>query len=242
MSPFRSAAIAAVLALLLTGPASAQTRHGDPPAGTTGLLTVPEIAGGELGYCGDFAAVPLPLHDTPESGANGAYLQSSGAASCPGELSSVHHADGRQAELPLMEHGYEAASLIVLEARPPWYRIALADGSAWVKAGHGHYRDLVELYADGLTYLTAAWTGELCDGPDGDRVCAMADIQRLHDEHQDSVEVLDWARMPDGLWLEVQLTTSPCHTDLQRTLPIRGWLRAQGDGQAPNVWFYSRGC
>lgn len=238
----------ALLALLLAGaPADAETLSRPPPE-TVGLLSLPELTGIDGDPCADFTPAAFALHDAPETGAgNGTRALGRSPERLPDggcrPLAPQWLEGGRQSgDLPLMEHGYETASLIVLETRAPWYRIALPEGSAWLRAEHGRFRDLVDLYADGLTYLTAAWDGELCDGPDAAAACARADAERLHREGQDAVTVLNWAQMPNGLWLEVELISSPCLTDVQRTLPIRGWLRAYGRERRPVVWFHSRGC
>lgn len=243
----RARPAALLAALVWIAPAGAETLS-EPPPGTVGLLSVAELTGADGDPCAAFTPGSLALHDAPdEAPDDGARLLGLRPQTLPDggcrPLAPQWLAGGEAGrEIPLMEHGYETVSLIVLDTRAPWYRIALPEGSAWLRADHGHYRDLVDLYADGLTYLTTAWDGELCDGPDPEAACARADAQRLHREALDAVTVLTWAQMPDGLWLEVELITSPCSTDVQRRLPIRGWLRAHGRDRRPTVWFHPRGC
>lgn len=225
----------------------AAVRHGDPPPGTVGLLSIPAALGGDNGLCFEHEPAAIALFADPEETDQQGHLIGERQAAAPeggcagSELWRID-AQGARHPQPWMEHGYEAGSLIVLEARAPWYRVALDDGSAWLSSADGHYRPLIELYAEGLNRLTSAWDGALCDGPDADRVCAVADAARLRENQYDSVEVIGAAEMPDGLWLEVEVITSPCLTDVQRRLPIRGWLRAHAADRTPNVWFYSRGC
>lgn len=225
----------------------AAVRHGDPPPGTVGLLSIPAALGGDNGLCFEHEPAAIALFANPEETDQQGHLIGERPAAAPeggcagSELWRID-AQGVRHPQPWMEHGYEAGSLIVLEARAPWYRVALDDGSAWLASAEGRYRPLIELYAEGLNRLTSAWDGALCDGPDADRICAIADAARLRENQYDSVEVIGAAEMPDGLWLEVELIISPCLTDVQRSLPIRGWLRAHAADRTPNVWFYSRGC
>lgn len=231
----------------LGGGVHAEVRHDDPPPGTVGLLSIPAALGGDNGLCFGHEPAAIAVFGNPEETDQQGHLigerpAASPEGGCTGSDLWRIDAQGARHSQPWMEHGYEAGSLIVLEARAPWYRVALDDGSAWLSSADGHYRPLVELYAEGLNRLTASWDGELCDGPDADRVCAIADAARLRERQHDSVEVIGAAEMPDGLWLEVEVVTSPCLTDVQRTLPIRGWLRAHAGNRTPTVWFYSRGC
>jgi len=234
-------------AALAVTPVLAETLHGEPPPGTVGLLSLPQILGGDGGVCAQADEATVALFEAPGGEPRDDLLHSEPGR--PSSMGGCHDgeawregSDGARAPAWLMEHGYQAVSLIVIEPRPPWYRIAMPGAGAWVNAPHGRYRDLVDLYADGLTFLTSAWDGALCDGPDEQRACAVADVERLHREQHDAVEVLGWAQRPDGLWLEIRVISSPCLTDVQRTLPLRGWIPAQGRNRVPNVWFHSRGC
>ena len=244
-------AIALLLAIVVV-PTNAVELLNRPTAGIQGLLSTPDILGGDAGVCANGNASTLPIHDAPNADANpiGRVLVSPATREPDGgcRIGSVlfdpaPRDDPPDTPVPMLEHGYEAASLIVLDARPPWFRVALGQaGDGWLHSEHGHYRTLVDLYRDGLTYLTDTWDGELCDGPDPERACAIADAARLHHEQQDAVTVTASAEIAGETWIEVELITSPCRTDSQYTLPIRGWLRARDSAGRPNVWFHARGC
>lgn len=70
------------------------------------------------------------------------------------------------AELPTREVTYEGLAAIVVEQRNGWFRVRLAEGTAWIQG----YADLPfvpleELVLSELAYLTEAWDGTLAPAP-----------------------------------------------------------------------------
>jgi hypothetical protein len=137
-----------------------------------GLLTLPEVFGG--GPCDKFDPREVPLYQAPGSSAIAGSIRVEKTwtyppeGGCDGLEVKVHRKGGvRATDLPTEEYEYEAPAAIVLEARGRWFRVRLADGSAWVRASdRNRYLPLRELLGnDALTHFTDDWDGTLKRAP-----------------------------------------------------------------------------
>lgn len=207
-----------------------------------GLLALPIDP--EAGPCLSLLADDIPLYAQPRAGpAVGALRPAASAVGDCGEPSVKVHIDGGRVdgELPLREIGYEAPAAIVLEARPPWYRLRLAAGSAWVRVDDAErFASLHQRLVDGIAYVAVA--------PDAPLRSA-ADVERADPESaawlqvDDPVRVLDSREIDGRLWLQVErLSDSFCETGEEPDVVATGWLPAHDASGEPLIWFYSRGC
>lgn len=208
-----------------------------------GLLGLPTDA--EAGPCLSLQADEIPLYAQPQAGpAIGALRPDASAAGdgCRDPRVAVLVDGGRiDGELPLREIGYEAPAAIVLEARPPWYRIRLADGSAWVRVDDAErFASLHRLLVDGLAYVAIAPDAPLRSTADVERPDP-ASVAWL--QFDDPVRVLDSREIDGRLWLKVErLIDSFCETGEEPDAVATGWLPAHDASGEPLIWFYSRGC
>lgn len=233
---------ALALALLLATLPAAQA-----PDPIVGLLALPEVFGNAP--CDRFEPQEIALYATPDAGRPIGWIRSDGAwtfnpvGGCQGSLDvKVYHADtGTVAALPTREYAYEAPAAIVLDQRDRWFRIRLAEGSAWLRASRrDEYFPLEKQLAEGLTYLTQAWDGRLAPTPGGGLRGAARPPARRDDT---SVRVLSSRRVNDALWIEVEIFShSPCLGPDDPRVIDRGWVPAHAASGEPAVWFYSRGC
>lgn len=196
------------------------------PEAVVGILELPELEAAWYNP-GRGPVPPVPVYEEPAAGAT--------------RLATI----ARLEQLPLLEYGYEQRGPIVVERRPDWYRIELANGRGWIAAADaGRFHPVAELLRARLTYLTPVWSGRLWSEPSADaeaRDVAPAWRRRLGDEIP--IEVLESKRVDERLWLKVALLwPSPCAGPAEPRIVARGWLPAHGATGAPNVWFYSRGC
>lgn len=243
----RAAAALLAAGLLLPWRASAQSapaiegiRGFEPPAGLIGLLTPPLVADGPPGCHRIATRTRLAVFDAP--GGHGhrlGELRFVPWAESTTDCNSVHprftDEAGTPKPIPEFESGYEENALPVLEHHGDWYRIPLNDGDGWIHAPPGfRYDSLDRLLFHGLTYLTGAWEGRLCDLPDASTCRAFAGTE--HD-----VRVLE-ARELDGMrWWRIQILTPHCQEGEGVAL-AGGWIPAYGHERRPTVWFWSRGC
>jgi hypothetical protein len=134
----RLAAVAVTLAVAVASLASAAPLDAVPQQEPVaeriaGLLTLPEVFGGQP--CEAFAPGEIPLYTAPDSRrAIGSIRVDRGwtLPECSGLLVNVHRESRAVTRLPTREHDYEAPAAIVLERRGDWYRVQLDDGSAWL--------------------------------------------------------------------------------------------------------------
>jgi len=233
---------AITLALFLAAAPSAQA-----PERIMGLLALPEVFGNAP--CDKFQPEEVALYAAPESGRPVGRIRTDGAwtfnpvGGCTGSPDvNVYHADtGGVATLPSREYAYEAPAAIVLEQRDRWFRVRLAEGSAWIRASQrDEYFPLEKLLADGLTHLTAAWDGRLARSPGGSLRVAARPLPRRDDT---SVRVLGFRRAGDTLWIEVEIFShSPCAAREDPPVLDQGWVPAHAASRELVVWFSSRGC
>ena len=150
------------------------------------------------------------------------------------------------AQLVLKEHGYEEYSVVVLERKPGWARVALGggqsgqQGSAWLPEPSGAtFRAYADLVKESLAFLTEAWDGRVWDAPGGvARSVAFKQIQRP--EHP--ADVFGYRELNGQLWLHVNVfSESPCEQQQPLSLS-EGWIPAYSPQGAWTADFYARGC
>ena len=208
-----------------------------------GLLSLPEVFGD--GPCDRFVAEDVPLYASPEAPSAGAIRVVTPWTFPPeGGCQGLEvHARRSEAEtplpLPVEEFEYESVGAIVLEQRGRWFRVRLADGSAWLRATErDRFHPLERLLKDGLTYLTSDWDRQLSSQPAG-RVRKA----RVAGQAETSVRVIRSTLANGELWLYVEVMShSGCEGGDEPRVVDRGWVPAQGPSGLRVIWFYSRGC
>lgn len=160
----------------------------------------------------------------------------------PGDSAQVLTTVTRWSDLVGEEIGYEEPAIAVFRVAHPWYLVLTRDSIlGWVRlpAG-GTVVPLVELLPEQLTYLTAAWDGEVRPEPGAGTPRPVHGVVR--DQGEASAEVLEARQVGDALWLHVRVhRDSPCETAGEVEVVAEGWVPAWTNGQ-PTVWYYSRGC
>ena len=210
-----------------------------------GLLALPELFGASV--CDRFTPQELTLHSSPNAkDTTGTvrvddYWTFSDEMSCEGRLSvNVHPADGSDStELPTREFDYERPGAVVLGRQDSWFRIRLAEGSAWLQAPElAEFHPLEKLLEEGLTYFTEEWDEDLYDSPGGAR------LERPRAPVSASGLEVTGSRWLNGrLWLEVVvLSHSQCDSQAEPRVVRQGWVAAHARSGEPAVWFFSRGC
>jgi hypothetical protein len=221
----------------MSQPALAQER-------VIGLLALPEVFG--QGACDRFAWQPVVLRASPEGPLVATVVvvepwthQSNGG--CVGLEVGVKAPRSTTVQpLPTREYAYEEPGAVVLEQRGQWFRIRLERGSAWLEAsGQNEFYSLERLFADGLTYLTQAWDGNVAASPSAAgrsvKVAGLAANQ--------PVRVRRASREAGQLWFLIDIMSHPvCDGGGEPTIVDRGWVPAYGKADETTLWFYSRGC
>jgi hypothetical protein len=220
---------------LLSQPALAQER-------VIGLLALPEVFGQRP--CDRFTPRPVELRATPRGPVVGTVLvvkpwthHSNGG--CEGlEVRVRAPRAATVQELPTMEYAYEQPGAVVLERRGKWFRVRLNVGSAWLEASaQDEFYGLEQLFKDGLTFLTEAWSGQVAASPGS--AGRPAKFPRL--AANQPVEVRRASRQKEGLWFFVDIMSHACGGG-EPTVVDQGWVPAYGKAEAPTIWFSSRGC
>lgn len=223
--------------VLLSQPALAQER-------VIGLLALPGVFGRSA--CDRFTPRPVELRATPQGPVVGEVLVVSpwtqnSSGGCEGLAVGVRVPRTATVQpLPTLEYTYEQPGAVVLERRGMWFRVRLAEGSAWLAAAaQDEYHSLEQLLDDGLTYLTDAWSGHVAASPgSAGRPTKLARVAA-----EQPVRVRRASREKEGLWFLVDIMShSPCNGDTEPTVVDQGWVPAHGRGDRPTLWFYSRGC
>jgi hypothetical protein len=147
-------------------------------------------------------------------------------------------------DLPYREYGYERPGAEVLERRPGWYRIVLAEGEGWVAAEQaGDFHGLHALVAENLSFLAPAWDGRLWAEPDrGGAARALSPPWRRMMGDKIAVEVGPARRVEGELWFRVEIVWPPPCGSAEPAILTAGWVPAYAASGAPAVWYWSRGC
>lgn len=197
-----------------------------PQAPLIGILALPELEAAWYDPDRGPSASTIPVHAAP-----------SATAPVKARLS-------RMKDLPYREYGYERPGAAVLERRPGWYRIVLAEGDGWVAAGRaGDFHGLHELVVENLSFLTPAWDGRLWGKPDRSAAArALSAPWRRKMGGKIAVEVGAARRVEGELWFQVEIVwPPPCGAD-EPAILTAGWVPAYAASDAPAVWYWSRGC
>ena len=138
--------------------------------------------------------------------------------------------------LPMIEDGYEEKAFVVVERRGHWVRIALDDGTGWIRLSKAdEVVDYFDLVADRQAVMTSAWDGRIRSRPGG----LLLTLPRVEKQY---VTVVDSRRVGGRLWFKVKaLADSPCESQEPGVL-VTGWVRAYSDKRQPTVYHFSRGC
>ncbi|TXI77711.1 MAG: hypothetical protein E6Q42_04510 [Dechloromonas sp.] len=174
----------------------------EPPL--QGLLTLPDVFGETP--CEPFEPKDIALHASAASASRIGRIHVAqpwtmlGEGACTGLRVEVdlESSPAQGGELPARELDYETPAAIVLEAQPPWYRVQMPTGSAWLLAStRDHYHPLAELLTDGLSYIAApdlvTW-----DHPQGKPSASSWPVGT-------PVNVRDARVFADTLWLRVEI-------------------------------------
>lgn len=146
-----------ILAVALTAAPSAL----QPTDRLIGLLPLPHNFDTES--CGNDKSVEVVLRPTPGS----AETIGSIRPDCRYLGAKQFDTAGRLvAELPTREVTYEGLAAIVVEQRNGWFRVRLAEGTAWTEGDEDlPFVPLEQLVSSELAYLTEAWDGALAPAP-----------------------------------------------------------------------------
>jgi len=170
------------------------------------------------------------------------YMRDEGNAGC-GLM--IEGAGGVKHAIPNLESGYEIGAAIVYERRGNWFRIALAEGTAWIaRKDPADFLPYPELLRKRLGYVQPDWDGVLRDAPGaGGRRVALPAMWSERQGQQVNAEFLDSRRIGNELWLHIQLMKDVCSGDpVTGVGVISGWIPAYRANNAPAAWFSSRGC
>jgi hypothetical protein len=216
-----------------------------------GLLRLPDVFGESA--CAPFTPKDVNLYATPSLQARAVGTirvvnppREPNREDCTELRVIVRHSNSNSdEELPTNESDYEEKAAIVYERSGQWFRIALQNGSAWIRrdnaGGFLRYPDLVAT-GERLTYLRAGWNGMLWTDPSNQQsVKAPAAWQDLGTT-EIPVTVVSTRTIRGGVWLKLRFELESCGQSLGNVPPLEGWLPAYWSSGETAVWFYSRGC
>jgi hypothetical protein len=223
-----------------------------------GLVNVPELVGGGCGpeVPATIALYSAPSAEKPPIGSIEFVVAGRKAqgVSCEFARVALQRAGAPSAEaMPMEESGYEIPAAIAYERVGKWFRIALPDGSGWIRRDvEAHFLPYPELLQDQLTHLTSGWDGTLRSTAGGVSAKAMSPklksfLKKLKDDGGEDaaglvdVDVLASRRVGGEMWIQVRVTDGHCGDDESVTLDT-GWVPAYRATGKPSVWFYARGC
>lgn len=212
-----------------------------------GLLTLPQVFGSRM--CAPFEPKDVSLHTTPDEGSRFAVLHVDQTWSfaphggCDGLEVSIHRGSQRE-QLPTLEYDYEMPAAIVLEQRNGWFRVRLAKGSAWIKAGiTDRFLPLSDLFEEfiGTTMIDKAFTGRLLSAPGvlatGANAMTVKPLQ--------SVQVIELREVDGESFVKIELMSHALCTAAVNGPPevlATGWLPMHAPTGEPTLWFTTRGC
>ncbi len=239
---------AATFALCLAAGALAPIASGHPldrAAGIIGVLPLPEVFG--PGSCAAFLPKELLVHRTPDrversrQHIHPARIPSpSGSGACEPVRAIVSPTGSRKGvELPTVETGYERPAAIVLERKPRWYRIALAEGSGWIHVEDTRrFIPLTRLLSENMTYLRGGTPVPLAERPGAPPAAGARPL-----EGDIAAKVVATRRLDGVLWLQVDTRGADACTALP-SVAMTGWVPMLDPvrGGVPSVWFRARGC
>jgi hypothetical protein len=241
-----------MVALCMTQTASAQrwfvTEH-QPAERVIGLLDLPDVTADYLNKGCEYLA-------KQESASAQLYSEPSKAASTTGAVYMRNHPEFgcallvkragslREEELPTQESGYELPAAVVYERRERWFRIAAAQGSAWIeRANDKDFRPYPHLLTEKRAHLRNDWDGQLRKTAGVRSAIEPVPVEWQKEIRGEiEIEVLGVTRLGNDDWLHVRFAVDGCDDSLKALKPVEGWLPAYRSDGKPAAWFYSRGC
>jgi hypothetical protein len=212
------------------------------PERILGLLNLPEIVGDGCGASQKRASArvfSLPSANGTHVGT--IYMRDEGNAGC---WLTVERTAGSKEQAPTLESGYEIAAAIVYERRGSWFRIALSEGSAWIRRSDStDFLPYPEILRENLSHIQQGWDAKLRDTPgsSGKIKSVPPGWTARSDQHID-IEFLSSRRVGNELWIHVQLMTERCGQTVEGVAITTGWIPAYRANRSPSAWFSSRGC
>ena len=230
---FRASCAVIALSILIVSPASAQ-----PGDRVIGLLSLRQVEGP---LCGSPPPVEIALYATPVPADPIGWIRAdrdpASDTDCYRAIVRIRwRADGRVQVLPTEEYEEEEPlAAIVVEQRHRWFKVQIADGSAWLNASNGdEYFSLQQLLVKRPAYLTEAWDGTLAKVPGGPG-------RPLGDRRRRYIRFVDSRDVRGALWLKIEVMS---HTVDESVEPPRvvatGWVPAHNPAGNAVVWFNSR--
>lgn len=239
---------ALVLALggsAVSGARDARAHALDRAAGIIGVMPLPEVFG--AGSCATSTPKELLLHRQPDRIERSRQhihpartpVPAAGGG-CEAVRAIVSPAGSRKGvELPTVEIAHGQPAAIVLERRPRWYRIALADGSGWINVEDTRrFIPLTRLLSEHTTYLRGGTPVPLAARPGA---APAAGVRPL--EGDTAARVVATRRLDGVLWLQVDTRGGEVCAG-RAPVALTGWIPMLDAtrGGVPAVWFSSRGC
>jgi hypothetical protein len=212
-----------------------------------GLLNIPEIVGGG---CGPNNPETVALYPTPAEGQSPIGLvqylvadRQPDGLSCGTVRLVLTRTSGAIEDVPNEESGYEIKALIALQRSSTWFRVALQQGSAWIKRDTAEdFESYPALLLEKLAFLLNGWDGQLWRRPNAGKPAPVPDVWKRHLDDDVAVEVLEIQIVADQAWLHVRLQTESCNGTIPDVVPVAGWVPAYRASGAVTAWFSSRGC
>lgn len=207
-----------------------------------GLLTLPGVYGESP--CQRITPGEVALYAAPQASARIGRIHvaqgwtTRGEGGCSGLRVAVRFDRQPDAvlDLPSRELDYETPAAVVLEARAPWFRLQMPNGSAWVQAGpQDRYQSLVDLLRDGLSYVAVP------DAIGWDQPQGRPQARRW--AKGTPVTLRETRFVGEQLWLHVDLLShSVCESPEPAHVLVSVWMPAHTESGEPVIWFHSRGC
>lgn len=225
-----------------------QTVHGTPESRIEGILEVRGIFGEYP--CTRYRPESFEVREgpSPESSVAGRLevvreWYADGSESCEAIRVGVRAPDDSTVQpVVVREFGYEQPGLVVLETDGEAFRIALEDGSGWIRPTTFEFLSYEALVSDGLTFIAEGWAGELWTAPMESTFPIPDSWQSLLPDEL-IVEVLEHRTVEGELWFHVRLgPEAGCEFPPPELPVVEGWVPGFTASGTNALWFYSRGC
>lgn len=232
-------------AFTLSGSPVASAHPLERAAGIIGVMPLPEVFG--TGSCVAFAPKEVLVHRQPDriersrQHIHPAGIPAAAAGGgCEPVRAIVSPAGSRKGvELPTVEIDSEQRAAIVLERRPRWYRIALAEGSGWINIEDTRrFIPLPRLLSGTMTYLRRGTPMPLAARPGA--APAPGGTLLASDT---AAKVVASRRLDGVLWFQVD-TRGADACAASPPVSLTGWVPMldPARGNLPSVWYWARGC
>jgi hypothetical protein len=143
------------------------------------------------------------------------------------------------------EFGYEERAAAVYGVSDGWTLVRLDVQSdqefGWVAPENsGDFHVLEERIANGLSYLTPEWSGQLYDEPSGSAFAVASQDELGLTPH---INVIKISGTGNDAWLYVEiLKPGRCLQPEEPGVVATGWVKVHSPDGSPNAWFDARGC